>query len=381
MVWCKFSVAVILCSVLMVQSRIRFKMTKTCEHKRDVTFILLSSIYYSRHEIRPIIQRLLKYKDEACLNLSMVVPNKLEPENVNTLKSFDKLFILLKEEWPNILCRNLKDYLQLFLSDKIHKSPQTLVVFGDTSTHDHCDILDILYELQTGKNVAVILLSEFFGVFHLKQDFSRLLKFSRRDVDHETKLINVIKNPNFDRFQFQKNLPEFKDRSCLQNAKLILVYSFVESQLLQLFVDYGVEEMKHYNKEALDVHLLSDVELKYSLNRHNNLYYISNYGNMSYTDLMETGLLEGPKQKIFLFLSSASSPDSPDSGLMKMEELLKDNNQTDIAKVFFDHYKWNPSQVGISWDLSYGGSVTREYDIQNRNGIDIMMDILLDLCK
>jgi len=101
------------------------------------------------------------------------------------------------------------------------------------------------------------------------------------------------------------------------------------------------------------------------------------FGKTSLTELTEAGVLEGPEQKMFLLNSSASSPDP---GLTKMEMLLNAKNQIDIVRVFLDNKLRAILYLNL-WNLSYGGSVTHKHDLKNRKGLDIIMDILVDLCR
>jgi len=87
----------------------------------------------------------------------------------------------------------------------------------------------------------------------------------------------------------------------------------------------AVEVIKYYNEYVLDVHMLADPPKYYKrLHVHNTRDFVKT----SLTELTEAGVLEGPEQKMFLLISSASSPDP---GLTKMEMLLNANNQIDIA--------------------------------------------------
>jgi len=139
------------------------------------------------------------------------------------LESVDRFFSYFEATNKDMSCDKLKEYLEIF-NDGIRWSPQTLVIFDREADIALCDIWDVLYELQTKKCMTVILVTQYTNVFSIKQ-VPRLLKFSVVSGVHWMKLIDVIKNPHFNRFEFDRNFPGFKDRSCLIQVKLIFIFS------------------------------------------------------------------------------------------------------------------------------------------------------------
>jgi len=108
--------------------------------------------------------------------------------------------------------------------------------------------------------MTVILVTRYTNVFSIKQ-VPRLLKFSVVSGVHWMKLIDVINNPHFNRFEFDRNPPGFKDRSCLRQVKLIFIFSnkiAISNNDILWFGVMSVEVIKYYNEYVLDVHMLAD---------------------------------------------------------------------------------------------------------------------------
>jgi len=98
----------------------------------------------------------------------------------------------------------LKEYLQLFAEKSTAR--RTLVLFYYfVGMEDR----EILYNLQMEKNVDVVIVTmHSYTIDYLKQ-FPRHLKFTvssdSESILNSKNLLDVIKNPQFDRFEFEKN--------------------------------------------------------------------------------------------------------------------------------------------------------------------------------
>lgn len=365
--WIKLDV--IFCSMILIRCRLRFKMKETT--KRNFTILSckpsLEKTFNNALRMRTTVNTFLK--DETQLNLHLVTVSPYIHVKVDNLQSVDTFLGHLQDSNYDD-CADLKEFLQLFGDG----NPQTLVFIG---RHIENDIAELFYRLQEEKNVDVIFVSVYTNIFNLKQ-FPRHLKFSLfTDIYHDQlsmQLKDVIANPNFNRFEFEKHLPGFKDRSCLTNLQIIPVISsqqFMVDVMYSNFVRKAVESIKYYSQHILNVHPLLDKKLGYSP-RPIPKHYILDFGKTSYAKLRESAVLDGAEPKVFLFLYNMRSRRRAD--MEKMENMIKASNQNKetagLVKVFVQTFYWS---------VSHGGSVTHEYDIEKRKGLDIIMDLLVDV--
>jgi len=200
---------------MVAQCQMRFKLKNKCESKRDVT-IAYNSNYEDFNIAHHIIKPLLKYKKEACWNLSLVTWASLSKQSLKVdLKSIDTFLNQAIEPYSTYMFHGLIEYLQLFLDGAQPARKRTLAIF--TTEYLRQNVVDVLYKLQTESNVAVILVylnhyihDEYF--FNLNK-FPRHLKFGGAFWAYDDQrikakqVVDVIKNPDFNIFKFNKNLP------------------------------------------------------------------------------------------------------------------------------------------------------------------------------
>ena len=231
-----------------------------------------------------------------------------------------------------------KEFLQLYKIQKKQK-PKTLVVFiGHVLGQD---IIDILHELETGQNVVVILVSQYPDIITLSQ-FPRHRKFLLAENVDEL-LIEVIKNPNYDRFEFKKFLPDYRDRSCLANVTVVLVVSAYHSaSVMQYFWQRNnslvVNLLSNYNAEILNIQTLLDTAYHHDVLQNNiHLFnhfptYLMNFRAVSFARLTETGVLAGNETKIFFFFPNHFLYESRK---MKVKKLLETNSQVVVEWIYW----------------------------------------------
>jgi len=159
------------------------------------------------------LKTLFKYDNKECLDLSFVKFSPYRIINVNNSRRVDTLLGYWVDKPPLFKKYDefLYEYLQQFL-DKI-QSParrKTLVVFKYSLS---ANIKDILGKLRK-KNVDVILVSPGF-IFNLPiipnhlQLLNRPSSSEPLNVIYE-QLVDVIKKPEFNRFEFNNYLPKSK---------------------------------------------------------------------------------------------------------------------------------------------------------------------------
>jgi len=166
MIWMRLIFVVILfSSISTIRSLTRFKLKNQCESNREITLVI--------HEIwmddKDYIKTLITNLKEACVNITLVKLMPYGVVNVNNLNPIDLSF-----------------YYFVGMEDR-----------------------EILYNLQMEKNVDVVIVTmHSYTINYLKQ-FPRHLKFTvssdSESILNSKNLLDVIKNPQFDRFEFEKN--------------------------------------------------------------------------------------------------------------------------------------------------------------------------------
>jgi len=312
---------VIMYSIVIVHSRMRFKM-KTCDNVRDVTFLYdsivqwdmkfsISRVVHKELCIQHIIKSMTKNDNEACLNVSFVASySSYKIVNIKNLRSVNAFFNYENFDSVHNGCpdchTNLKEFLNLFEIQK--EKSRTLVFFSERYLKQ--DIVDILYRLQSEKNVRIILVSMFADILKLKQ-FPRHLKFLLSHNIFEP-LVDVIKNPEFNRFDFQDFSAVINTRrSCLENVTVVLVVSESYELILDQFI---INSLINLNSEIFKVHILVNMDTDIFLNlcryfvTHNTGSLFS-YSNTLLPGFTKADLLAGVGRKVFLF-TTLSSPRS-----------------------------------------------------------------------
>jgi len=203
MIWMRLIFVVILfSSISTIQSLMRFKLKNQCESKMDVTLVFYDLWwgYYGRTKV-DYIKTLVTNLKEACVNITLV---KYVPY-YDVVNVIDLSF----EHWlsQDIRYHNgyLREYLQLFAEKSTTR--RTLVLF---SYFFGMEYTEMVYNFQMEKNVDVII-----ARFDTIEQFPRHLKFAVTitaagqvtdyGVLNLKNLFDVIKNPKFDRFEFEKN--------------------------------------------------------------------------------------------------------------------------------------------------------------------------------
>jgi len=302
-------IVVVLSLILIVHSRIRFK-TKTCKQKREVTVVYDApskdqrkqelSFFMVKVEYQRFIKTLRKYENEFCLKLSCVDVKFTSNRKWDKFMDFVKINDVQSKYIGDNYSDEFKDILQTFAIEDEGKKRRTLVFFSNRLLKQ--DIVDILYRIQTERNVIVILVSMFADIFTLKQ-FPRHLKFIAFYQVHK-QLVDVIKNPNFNRFDFDKNLPSFKDRSCLENVNIILLISKHDS-VMMLFTTMIINAISNYIRETLpNIQALVDTTTQDKRDNVDALSFITIYKldfqNTTFSQINETGVLRGSRKNIFI---------------------------------------------------------------------------------
>ena len=253
MLWSNFHYVIFGCLMLVIECRLKFK-TKACEKSRDVTILFDSLIikydrneyatafFYYRHTFNHLEEMMKRIKAIACLRVSFVlVRDKTFWKELKFLNMFYDSFRSLKNTNPHNV---LKETLQLYEIQT--RNPRTLVLLTGQPLRN--DIVEILYRLQATKNIIVILVSYYTDIFKLKQiPRHRKFIYGHRYGDS---FVDVIKNPNFNRFEFNNHLPNIKeDRSCLKKLTIVLVIS--TNHFSRFPEDYGVTvtSLNNYNHE------------------------------------------------------------------------------------------------------------------------------------
>lgn len=337
MLWKKLSV-IIFISTLIIECRIRIEVKTKCKNSQDITMLMMVEPDPKQFNI------LVLHLKEPCSNLTLV---KLTEHKVITLIVLEPIDTSLgywmdKSQQSNAEEKDLKEYLQVF-SNGIQTSrrrKRTLVVFGMSLKQD---IVNLLYKLQAENNFKVILVSNGFeDIMSLKQ-FPRHLKFLTspdifsQELQHHRlinlkQLIEVIKNPDFNRFKFEKHLPTFKNRNCLKNVSVIPVipqeapyqFSLLISNLIKDYICDNVTVQPLVNK--IDEYIYNpDTEPRtYSL---------------PFEPLYDYGTFDGPRHNIFiLFFNKIYLQEN--SKLSSIEQHLKRRRQSVVKKtIHFD--KWD----------------------------------------
>ena len=377
MLWSNFHYIFFWCSILAIECRVKFK-TKACEKLRDVTFLYDCTfikqvgdefeIYFIEHWEYLNVGEMTKYGNEECFNVTFVnIISNINWKELDFMNMYNRW-------WWNPANRTdphtrLKESLQLYEIET--KTPRTLVFFSGRPLRN--DIVDILYRLQDAKNTTVILASFYTDIFQLNQ-IPRHRRFMRAYSNKP--LIDVIKNPNFDRFEFSNHLPSIKeDRSCLKSLTVILMisinntnsFNWMQSVARQAII---VNSLNNYNHEIT----VRKVIIMSNSNGESPLYIYSflnnfqiNFTNISSLDqINETGILSGNNKKIFLFFDDFLQHDN--RGIMNIKSILKNNRQVVIETSKKDIYKeWY--NKGLS-------------DFSDMDGEDNLFDLLVNaVCK
>lgn len=377
MAWIKF--ISIFCSIMIVQSRIKFKM-KSCDHMRDVTilfdpFIDVSTpapvhhydLYFPMLDVPKIYMLIRK---EACLkNVSLV---SFQPHAVINKLESPGAFLDIKFSHENELHNtHVKEFLQLYEIQEEEEKVRTLVFISKRTVRQ--DILDILYRLQTERKVVVIFVSMFdIGSYQ----FPRHLKLL---ISHNPpkQLVDVITNPSFNLLKFNKYLPTSKDRSCLKNVKFILVAEKMRNiQVVAMLNKLRyVNSLSNYSPEILNVQVLADSQDRGDFQMKSVLLSIHrvDFKNLSFAQLNKTGIFKGNERKIFLFLDiSGQQVNDPD--IVHMKNLLKDNDKI-VVELFIKKLKFRFGG-GNSYDKNHW------YDYDSEEGVFKALDHLVDAgCK
>jgi len=341
-------VSILISFISTTHSLMRFQMKNQCESKREVA--LVANQYGMENQFKTIVTNL----KEACVNITLVklelygIVNNLNPIELS-FGHWLSQFVLFHDR------THLKEYLQLFAKE-FTKKRRTLVVFN--YYFDRHEI-EILYNLQMENNVDVIIVSISDRILNLEQ-FPRHLKILTHYSPYNLKgLIDVIRNPLYNRFEFEKNLASFKNRSCLKNVKIIMIsYS-------NPYTNYNILQfIKYYNQENLDGGVLDDV-----------------YFKNTFTQLSETDIMKGSKQKLFICyyrLPDKTYHEKNNNKTRNMETSLKNNKQRVVT---LQQGKLYPNEHEIEWIFRIHGN-NHEYDIRTKEGIEFLMDLLVDAgCK
>ena len=329
--------------IVVVQSRMRFKIINRCERKNDVTILLnfhydlptrnkreSKAIFNENH--RKIIRTLIKDKDEACLDLSLVTISPVLNKYSFDIFSGESITRQLKHRSHDT---DLKEYLHFFDDTTQSQKKTTLAIFtADPLEQDH---LDLLYRLQTEKNVAVIIVSLSADISHLEQ-FPPHLKFYVFYANYHDQvvkqIVDVIKNPNFDRFQFNKQIPNFRDRSCLQNVKnIILVYIEQNGYRNSYFIEETVlpkDFFKYYRRDDTDQRILKFFQYSFGGPPIISKYYTFKTVEESIKQLTDDGMTEENKQNIFLIV--------PFVGCNK-DQHIKSNIKVNVLAKYLEQHK------------------------------------------
>jgi len=338
MIWMRLNFVVISFSFIsIIHSLMRFKLKNQCESKKEVTLVI-DGMYIDN--IKTIVTNL----KEACVNIILVRLKPYGVVNVNSLNSIDLSF----DHWlsQNVLYDDyhLKEYLQLFAEKS--STRRTLIVFSWFLNDSH---LKILYNLQMKKNVVILV--SYPNILDIKQ-IPRHLKFVRlSNGNYNFKgrnynlngLVDVIKNPKYNRFEFEKS---FKNRSCLENVKIVVV-SYIH--------DY-ISCIKNYNQESLDI----------------NTQDLIDYEN-KFTQLNKTIILKESKRKIFIcfYLPDTRYYEDDNRIIKGMETHLKNNKQTVIT------LHASKSDRYSAWFIIFLNN-SHEYDLRTKEGMEFLMDLLVD---
>jgi len=332
-----------------------FKIKNKCDKKRDITLLFdtnsinlesggIHLINDGLHMHYQIIKQLLIRKEEACLNLALASLSSYPKSRlkVYNLRSVDTFFNMYHNDLHNV---DLKEYLQLYADSTQSPRKRTLVIFnGHTLEQDN---LDILNELQTENNITVIFVSLFDDISNLKQ-FRRHLKFHAYFGYYNEQvikqLVDVIKNPTFDRFEFDKTLPSLKDnKRCSKQVMVIPVLLNGGKLTLEFFIFNAimtvVMRIKHHIREIPMVQPLISWDLNYFVD----LFNKHNQQN-------ESGIKEGFEKKLYLIFSKE---------LSTIEKLLKENKQIAKSIILFSLLEQN------SWNSI----------------VDEIIELLKDLCR
>ena len=344
------------CSICLIYCRMSIK-TKTCENKRDV--IVLFDCDYEKNHVLPSgtlfhskndfqekhhIKAALKYENEACLNVSLVKVLSNRVVYVDDWKSVDAFFnnaFFGTKTTTNLrgysYNSNLKDYLQLFSDITIQRSKKrTLVIYSKSLAQE---MVDFLYKLQVENHVDVILVSTYRDNFNYKQ-FPRHLKFfvlfGRYSDLVSKQIVDVIKNPEFNIYEFNKNLASFEDRSCLENLIFIPVVSWLQftDEITHIsFIAETIFPIRERSYEVLDIQPLLDYKtnkIPYTTTKYFKVFYRH---NTSIDELTQAGIFEGRNRNIFILFHQLPLDRNVESVVNHVKNLLKNENQT-IVELF-----------------------------------------------
>ena len=264
------------------------------------------------------------------LSLATLASYPKSRTKVYNLKSVDTLF---GESRGGTCKRNhvdLREYLQLFADDTQSLSKRTLVIFSAIKyLKDIPDILDILYKLQTENNVVVIIVFYGYGynIINYSQQFvpRHLTFFVYTGFCTELigkQIVDVIKNPNFNRFEFGKSLAGFKDRICWENVKGFLAsFASIDYLLEKEKVDMAITSVE----SILPLIYRSDGNITLQILTIDGLYddKISRFIPLHKTDVMK-----GTERKaFFLFFSGRNLNESADERMLAIGQILGKNKQ------------------------------------------------------
>jgi hypothetical protein len=327
-------------------------------NKRDVTVLTMLD------QMTNQLGTLMMHLNEACLNLTLVKLTQYSVEVADCYKPIDTSmgYFMDKSTYPSQQY-DLLEYLQLFEDGTVGK--RTLVLFVNEIFSQ--EAVDILCKLQNQKSVTVILVSFYDDILSMNQ-FPRHLKFlitydrEYRDSLFSLKqLVDVIKNPNFDRFEYDRNLATFKNRSCLKNVKAIPFFSRGGAVTWEFefraFMLQFVNLLKSYNHELLTVHPLVDATERNSLPlpySHVGKHH-SQLRRLSFSELKETGIFEGNKQTVFILIYiKRPYPMSAYRRISSVESLLRQYRQTFI-RVTVSFFRWVHSSFAVRGERNVEG--------------------------
>jgi len=194
----------------------------------------------------------------------------------------------------------LIEFLQLFLNEVKRESTKrkTLVYFrtGDLEQ----ETVDILNQIQKEKNVNVVLVLSSNSNTVSKNGFPRHLTiyhfYPRQNKAYLKKLVDLIRNTNFNRFEFDKHLSSVKDRVCLKNIKIIIVA--LDLNMLEEFViEFFISTIKDNIDEIPDIKLLIDSASYFEKDLHMAYDYELDYRETSFTQINKTVVLKGTGPK------------------------------------------------------------------------------------
>ena len=357
--------------------KIEEKKIKANQNNREITLLMPAIAVKKYYKV------LLRYKEQACSNFTLVKLSSSMVKVQYPIKPIDESLGHWMDSDTNSDIYALKEYLELFVDKWQSANRRTLVLFN-WYVNIPKGIVDILLKLQNEQNVDVILVSPIPRLLELEQFprhrkfltiFDKDFKHALMDANH---LIDVIKNPDFNRFEFENALPNSKDRHCLENVKVFPIFSKTH----RCFCDFintvkFIVLMKDYNKKIL-ITPLEDIATLTNWHSSNSYYeyYKLDFNKATFIDLIKSGVLQGPKKKVFLLFFKVSIFHStvPDKRIARLQRLLRYGNQT--IRIFFIYQD------------RFGNFIFREendirrYDLRTKDGLEFMMDQLVEAgCK